>query len=106
MKHKWSFYKILKTASAVLAFIAIAWFVIAFMIVPVVKILQKAFFASGSFSTANITKVLSSRSIQKTIWNTLIMSLLTVLSVNVVEPVRERTPVYIGDLLVDLGVQP
>ena len=74
----------MKTASAIFAFLAIAWFVIAFMIVPVVKILQKAFFASGSFSISNITKVLSSKSIQQTIWNTLIMSLLTVVSVNIV----------------------
>ena len=84
MKQRWSAYKIIKTASAVLAFAAIAWFVIAFMIIPVVKILQKAFFATGSFSISNITKVLSSKSIQKTIWNTLIMSLLTVISVNIV----------------------
>lgn len=84
MERKWSVYKMLKTAAAIIAFIAIAWFVIAFMIIPVVKILQKAFFASGSFSTDNIVKVLSAKSIQKTIWNTLIISLLTVLSVNVV----------------------
>ena len=84
MKRKWSVYRILKTAAAVFAFLAIAWFVVAFMIVPVVKILQKAFWASGTFSTNNIVKVLSSKSIQTTIWNTMIMSLLTVLSVNIV----------------------
>ena len=84
MKRRWSAYKIIKTAAAVLAFLAIAWFVAAFMIVPVVKILQKAFFANGSFSTDNIVKVLSAKSIQKTIWNTLFISLLTVGSVNIV----------------------
>ena len=84
MKRKWSVYRIIKTAAAVFAFAAIAWFVIAFMIVPVVKILQKAFFASGTFSTDNIVKVLSSKSIQTTIRNTLIMSLMTVVSVNIV----------------------
>ena len=84
MERKWSAYKIIKTASAVLAFAAIAWFVIGFMIVPVVKIFQKAFFTNGEFSTDNIVKVLSSKSIQQTIWNTLFISLLTVLSVNAV----------------------
>ncbi len=84
MKRKRSAYKILKTAAGIFAFAAVAWFVAAFMIVPVVKILQKAFFASGTLSTDNIVKVLSSRSIQTTIRNTLVISLLTVLSVNVV----------------------
>lgn len=84
MERKWSAYRIIKTVAGIVAFIAIAWFVIAFMIVPVVKILQKAFFVSGTFSTDNIVKVLSAKSIQKTIWNTFIMSLLTVLSVNAV----------------------
>ncbi len=84
MKRKWSVYRIVKTASAVLAFAAVAWFVIAFMILPVVKIFQKSFFASGSFSTGNIVKVLSSKSIRQTLLNTLVMSVLTVLSVNIV----------------------
>lgn len=84
MKRRWSAYRTVKTASGVLAFAAIAWFVTAFMIIPVVRIFEKAFFADGSFSAANIVKVLSSRSIQQTIINTLVMSLLTVLSVNVV----------------------
>ena len=84
MKQSRSAYKTIKTAAAILAFAAIAWFVIAFMIVPVVKILQKAFFPDGGFSVNNIVKVLSSKSIKQTIWNTLFISVLTVLSVNLV----------------------
>ena len=84
MKQSWSVYRIIKTAAATLAFAAIAWFVLAFMIVPVIKIFQKAFFPDGGFSINNIIKVLSSKSIKQTIWNTLFISVMTVISVNMV----------------------
>ncbi len=84
MRDRKSTYKMLKTGAAVLAFLAIAWFVAAFMIVPVYRIFQKAFFPGGSFSFDNISKVLSSGSIRQTIYNTLMISVLTVLSVNLV----------------------
>lgn len=83
-KRNWSAHKILKTVGAALAFLAIAWFVIAFMIAPLAGVFKKAFFADGSFSWKNIQQVLSSKSIQQTIVNTLVMAGLTVLSVNVV----------------------
>lgn len=83
-KRQISAYRVLKTASAVLAFAAIVWFVVAFMVFPLISIFKKAFFANGSFSWDNIIKVLGSTSIQKTIWNTLLMSVLTVVLVNIV----------------------
>lgn len=83
-KNRWSLYRILKTTGVILAFVVIIWFVVAFMVHPLVSILQKAFFADGSFSLKNVQQVLKSRSIQQTITNTLVMSALTVVSVNVV----------------------
>lgn len=83
-KNRWSGYRILKTTGVVLAFIVVIWFVVAFMIHPLVSIFRKAFFADGSFSIKNVQQVLNSRSIQQTIVNTLVMSALTVVSVNVV----------------------
>jgi len=83
-KRKWSTYRTLKTIGLVLAFAAIAWFVVAFMVYPLVSVLKKAFFAGGNFSYQNVAKVLSSKSIQQTIVNTLVMSALTVVTVNVV----------------------
>lgn len=83
-KRRWSAYRVLKTSAFVLAFVVICWFVVAFMVNPLISVFRKAFFAKGQFSFENISKVLSSQSIQKTIWNTLLMSALTVVAVNIV----------------------
>ncbi len=82
--NNWSAYRIFKTAAAVLAVLAILWFVAAFMIKPLADVFRKAFFAGGSFSFENIRKVFQSDSIRKTIFNTLLMSVLTVICVNIV----------------------
>ena len=83
-KRKWSAYRIFKTISFVLAFAAIVWFIIAFMVKPVVSVLGKAFFQNGTFSYGNIKQVLSSKAIQQVIVNTLVMAALTVVAVNIV----------------------
>lgn len=83
-KGRWSSYRIIKTISFSLAFVAMCWFIVAFMVKPLASVLEKAFLSSGSFTFGNIRKVLSSKSIQQTIWNTLFMSALTVVAVNIV----------------------
>lgn len=83
-KKNCSAYRIFKTTGIILAFVVVIWFVAAFMVHPLVSIFRKAFFSSGSFSLKNVQQVLGSKSIQQTIINTLLMSALTVLSVNFV----------------------
>lgn len=83
-KRTWTLYRIIKASGTAAAAIAIIWFVVAFMVYPLVSTFGKAFFANGSLSYENIRRVLSSSSIQQIIINTLTMSALTVVSVNVV----------------------
>lgn len=83
-RQKKSAYRWIKTIGMLLAICVIVWFVVAFMVYPLVGVLKKAFFADGTFCVQNIQKVLSSKSIQETITNTLVMSLLTVVTVNIV----------------------
>jgi iron(III) transport system permease protein len=84
IRQKWSPYRIIKLIALAAALALILWFVIAFMINPVVGVFKKAFFADGALSLNNIRAVLSSKSIQKIIWNTLLMAFFTVITVNIV----------------------
>lgn len=84
IRGKWSTYRILKTACSVIAFVIIIWFIAAFMVYPLVSVFRKAFFSNGSLSLKNVRQVLSSKIIQQTIVNTLVMAALTVVAVNVI----------------------
>lgn len=68
----------------VLLFAVIVWFLVAFLIVPVVGVFKTTFFADGHFSTEAFRKLISSPRIRRSLANTYVMAFWTILTVSVV----------------------
>lgn len=67
-----------------LLFTVIVWFLVAFLIVPVVGVLKTTFFADGSFSTDAIHKLISSPRVRKSLTNTYVMAFCSIITVSIV----------------------
>ena len=61
----------------------ILWFIITIFLLPLINIIQKSFFINGMFSFDNIKEVFSSSRVQRSLINTLIISLATIITVNI-----------------------
>lgn len=68
----------------ILLFTVIVWFLVAFLIVPVVGVLKTTFFADGSFSTDAIHKLISSPRVRKSLTNTYVMAFCSIITVSIV----------------------
>ena len=64
--------------------IILAWFIIAFLIVPNVNILYTTFFADGAFSLEPFEKLLSSERAMKSLFNSFLLGITLVVTVNIV----------------------
>ncbi|QED46044.1 ABC transporter permease [Cytobacillus dafuensis] len=64
--------------------IILAWFIIAFLIVPNVNILYTTFFADGAFSLEPFQKLLSSERAMKSLLNSFLLGITLVVTVNIV----------------------
>lgn len=67
-----------------LVFTLIGWFLLSFMVVPVISVFRTTFFASGTFSVEAIGKLATSGRIVKSLANTYLMALCTVVTVTIV----------------------
>lgn len=65
-------------------FAVIGWFIVAFVLYPVVSVMREIFFRDGSFSFDTIAKLAKSRRVQTSLKNTYIMALCTIVTVSVV----------------------
>ena len=54
----------------VLIFTAIAWFLVTFLIVPVLSTVKTTFFTDGAFSMQSVQKLLSSERVKRSLSNT------------------------------------
>ena len=61
-----------------------AWFIIAFLILPNVNILYTTFFADGAFSLEPFEKLLSSERAMKSLLNSFLLGITLVVTVNIV----------------------
>lgn len=68
----------------VLLFAVIAWFLVAFMIVPVISVFKEVFFTEGGFSLNSITKLMESSRVKKALTNSYVMAFWTVITVTIV----------------------
>ncbi len=71
-------------AARFLALLAIAWFVIAFLYYPVIYVLVEAFFPDGRFSAGAIERLAGSARVTRSLWNTVLVAALTLVTVNIV----------------------
>lgn len=67
-----------------LIFTLIVWFLVAFMIVPVISVLRTTFFADGRFSFEAIAKLAGSARVRKSLTSTYVMAFWTVITVTAV----------------------
>ncbi|CAH1665213.1 ABC transporter permease [Chelatococcus asaccharovorans] len=67
-----------------IALLAIGWMVIAFLFYPVVYVLLDAFFPNGQFSAGAIERLTGSPRVTRSIWSTILVAIVTVVTVNVV----------------------
>lgn len=67
-----------------LLFTIIAWFLVAFVLVPVIGVLKTTFFAEGHFSTEAFHKLIESPRIRKSLTNTYVMTFWSIITVSIV----------------------
>lgn len=67
-----------------LLFLVIGWFILSFIIQPVIGVFKEIFFADGSFSFEAITKLTSSKRVLSSLTNTYVMAFFTVITVSIV----------------------
>ncbi|MDY4611863.1 MAG: iron ABC transporter permease [Sphaerochaetaceae bacterium] len=76
--------RLLTRSSLSLLFLVIGWFIVAFILLPVVGVLREVFFAGGRFSFESFRKLFSSSRVVKSLTNTYLMTLCTIVTVNIV----------------------
>ena len=76
--------KLLTRIGAALLFSVIGWFVLSFIIVPVVGVLYEIFFSDGTFSGEAILKLIQSKRVLASLKNTYVMALCTIVLVNII----------------------
>jgi len=64
--------------------VAVIWFVIAFLIFPVVNMLLTIFYSDGQFSTVVFEKFMSSERVKKSLVNSIVLALALSVTVNIV----------------------
>lgn len=67
-----------------LLFTVIVWFLVSFLIVPVVGVLKTTFFADGTFSTDAFHKLISSPRVRKSLTNTYTMAFCSIITVSII----------------------
>lgn len=67
-----------------LLFTIIAWFLVAFVLVPVIGVLKTTFFAEGHFSTEAFHKLIESPRIRKSLTSTYVMTFWSIITVSIV----------------------
>lgn len=67
-----------------LLFTIIAWFLVAFVLVPVIGVLKTTFFAEGHFSTEVFHKLIESPRIRKSLTSTYVMTFWSIITVSIV----------------------
>lgn len=67
-----------------LIFTVIAWFIVTFMIIPVLSVIKTTFFANGNFSFESIRKLASSPRVKNALLNTYKVGFWTVITVTIV----------------------
>ena len=78
--------------------IILAWFIAAFLILPNANILFTTFFADGAFSLEPFRKLLSSERAMKSLFNSFILAISLVFTVNIVGVFFLRRPFAIAKL--------
>lgn len=76
--------KKLSVAGQAVIFIAIGWFLLAFVITPVFSVIRTIFFTDGSFSFHSIEKLASSGRVRSALTNSYLMAFCTVITVSIV----------------------
>ena len=67
----------------VLIFTAIAWFLVTFLIVPVLSTVKTTFFTDGAFSMQSVQKLLSSERVKRSLSNTYKMAFWSFVTVTI-----------------------
>lgn len=65
-------------------FLAIAWFILSFILVPVAAVLKEVFFKDGRFDISSIHKLIASKRTTDALKNTYIMAFFTIITVTIV----------------------
>lgn len=76
--------KILQKVLYTALFVIIGWFILSFIIFPVISVFREVFFADGSFSFETIEKLTRSKRVQSSLKNTYAMAFCTIITVSVV----------------------
>lgn len=76
--------KILQKVLYTVLFVVIGWFILSFIIFPVISVFREVFFADGSFSFETIEKLTRSKRVQSSLKNTYVMAFCTIITVSVV----------------------
>jgi iron(III) transport system permease protein len=76
--------KILQKVLYTILFVVIGWFILSFIIFPVISVFREVFFADGSFSFETIEKLTRSKRVQSSLKNTYVMAFCTIITVSVV----------------------
>ncbi|TQX84466.1 iron ABC transporter permease [Rhizobium sp. rho-13.1] len=72
-----------KIADAI-GLLAIAWMVVTFLFYPVIYVLVEAFFPGGQFSSDAVERLAGSARVTRSIWSTVLVTVVTVITVNIV----------------------
>lgn len=76
--------KLLSIVISVILFSVIGWFIITFIIVPVVSVISEIFFTNGQFSLESIKKLAASQRVKNALVNSFVMAFFTIITVSVV----------------------
>ncbi len=76
--------KFMVSAGYALLFAAISWFLVAFIIVPVISVVREVFFSSGGFSLATVERLIGSRRVVNALKTTFIVAFWTIVTVSIV----------------------
>lgn len=74
----------LPMVAAALPVVALVWIIVSLLYVPVVNVFRAVFFESGRFSVATITRLAGSARVVRSLRNTFVMAVITVVTVNIV----------------------
>lgn len=70
--------------AALLLFSVIGWFILSFIVVPVIGVIYEIFFSEGSFSNEAILKLVKSKRVVASLKNTYVMAICTIVLVNLI----------------------
>lgn len=76
--------KLLQKVLYAILFLIIAWFIISFILVPVVGVFREVFFTDGNFSFDTINKLTGSKRVQSSLKNTYVMAVCTIITVSII----------------------